>query len=783
MKTVPALIAFLLLAGTAQAEPPHIGYAYPAGGRQGATFRAMVGGQHLDGSTNVFVSGEGVVAEIARFTRKYEPRRMRNIWNNKRNIIAAIEEKEEQGDDGKELEKLRRRLKQAERQLAVAELPEGVDIDDWKAVQRAYRIGGKEQFNPQIADRLRIDVTIAKNAPPGVRELRIYTPKGLSNPIYFQVGTLAETQEAEPNDDHMAPKLQKVPVPSVINGQILPGDIDHFRFRAQKGQSIVVDVGARKIIPYLADAVPGWFQAVVAIYDEEGREVAYQDDYKFNPDPVLFFDVPRNGIYTLSIKDSIYRGREDFVYRIALGELPFITGIFPLGAQQGREVDIALGGKNLPKTRLTGTLPDSAGNVRHISVKKSGYRSNPMPFAIGDLPEIFEAEPNNTPEEAQPVERPLIVNGRIQQVGDVDWFSFPGQQGDTVSIEVFARRLNSPLDSIIALTGPGLEKPVRNDDHVDSSGHLFLGSGLVTHHADSYLLHELPATGTYRVQIGDTQAKGGHDYGYRLRITPSAPGFKLCMEPSGLQIAPGGTAAFSVRALRSDGFDGKIGLEAKNLPPGFTMSQAAIRAGTDTARLTITAPKAISKKAVSPEIIGTATIGGQAVVRPAVPVDNQMQAFLYRHLVPAQELVLTPVEQPSALVFEVKVPKSGIVELPLGEEVKLYVTGRFRKGITGAKLKLDHPPEGIVVVKSWIGRKRAKGKTADGKPKYVKGVAVGQIILKAEEPLKPGFETSLVVYAAARKGREETHYPAPAIPVKIVASIPKTNPEDARLGF
>ncbi len=763
MKTTTKLIAFFLLsAGSAwAANPPHIGYAYPAGGQQSTTIRVMVGGQHLQGSTSVFVSGEGVKVDIVKFTRKYDPKRYRQIQRNIKNALAMME-----GKEGDALEKIQKRIDQNEKMLAIAELPEN------KGKKKGYKPNAKEQFNPQIEDRLRIDITIAKNAPPGERELRIYTPGGLSNPIYFQVGTLDEIQEAEPNDDHMAPKLQEVPVPSVINGQIFPGDIDHFRFKAAKGQSIVVDVGARKITPYLADAVPGWFQAVVALYDEEGNEVAYQDDYKFNPDPVLFFDVPKAGTYTLSIKDSIYRGREDFVYRIAIGELPFITSIFPLGAQQGREVDIALAGRNLPKTRLTGKLPDAAGNVRHISVKKSGYRSNPMPFAIGDLPEIFEAEPNNSPEEAQPIGRPLVVNGRIQQVGDVDWFSFQGLEGASVSIEVVARRLNSPLDSLVALSGPGLEQPVRNDDHVDSSGYLFLGSGLVTHHADSYLLHKLPATGTYHVRIGDTQAKGGHDYGYRLRITPSNPDFKLCMEPSGIQIAPGGTAAFSVRAMRSDGFDGKIELKAENLPSGFTMSKTSIPAGADTARFTITAPKTIQKKAISPGIIGIGKIAGHPVERTAVPVDNQMQAFLYRHLVPAQELVLAPVEKPSALVFEVKVPKSGIVELPIGEEVKLFMTGRLRKGITGAQLKLDHPPEGIVVVKSWIGRKRLKGKTADGKLKFEKGVAQGQIILKAEEPLKPGFETSLVVFAVVKRGREETLYPAPAIPVKIVAPRP-----------
>lgn len=771
MKTWLKLIACLFVAsGTAwAANPPHIGYAYPAGGQQGTTFRVMVGGQYLAGATNVFVSGEGIDVDIVKYSVKYEPRRLRQIYRGKGNALAAME-----GKEGKELEQLKRRIAQAEKQLAIAEIPEGVDINNKRAVQRLFRGNTKEQFNPQIADRLRIDVTVAKDAPPGERELRVYTPGGLSNPIYFQVGTLDEVNEAEPNDDHMDPDLQIVPVPSVINGQILPGDIDHFRFEALKGQSVVVDVGARKIIPYLADAVPGWFQAVVALYDEEGNEVAYQDDYKFNPDPALFFEVPAAGTYTLSIKDSIYRGREDFVYRIAIGELPFITSIFPLGAQQGQDVDIALSGKNLSKTRLRGSLSKEAGEIRYITAKKGGYRSNLMPFAIGDLAETFEVEPNSSPEKAQAIKQPLVVNGRIQQEGDLDMFSFHGEQGDSVSIGVVARRLNSPLDSIITLTGPGLDKPVRNDDYMDKDAtHLHLGAGLVTHHADSYLLHNLPATGTYYVTIGDTQAKGGHDYGYRLRISPSNPGFNLSMEPSGLHIAPGGTAAFTIRALRADGFAEAIKLEAKNLPAGFEMSEAIIPAGSDMTRFTITAPRKINKTTVTPEIIGTATIDGRSVTRFAVPVDDQMQAFLYRHLVPARELVLAPVSTPAPLAFEVRVPNSGIVELPLGEEVVLRVDGKIRKGLKGAQLTLDHPPEGFSVVKGWVGQKRAKGKTKDGQLNFMKGVAAGQITLKTEEPLKPGDTTTLVVVAVVKKGREETRYPAPAIPVRIVA--PRTD--------
>ena len=58
--------------------------------------------------------------------------------------------------------------------------------------------------------------------------------------------------------------------------------------------------------------MPGWFQATLALYDAQGKELAYDDDYRFHPDPVLFFKVPEDGQYAIEIKDAIYRGRSGF---------------------------------------------------------------------------------------------------------------------------------------------------------------------------------------------------------------------------------------------------------------------------------------------------------------------------------------------------------------------------------------------------------------------------------------------------------------------------------------
>ena len=105
------------------------------------------------------------------------------------------------------------------------------------------------------------------------------------------------------------------------------------------------------MIPYLADAVPGWFQATLALYDASGKELAYDDDFRFHPDPVLYCEIPADGEYVLEIRDAIYRGREDFVYRITVGELPFVTEHFPAGRSGRRRkprVELRAGISRLP---------------------------------------------------------------------------------------------------------------------------------------------------------------------------------------------------------------------------------------------------------------------------------------------------------------------------------------------------------------------------------------------------------------------------------------------------
>ncbi len=399
---------------------------------------------------------------------------------------------------------------------------------------------------------------------------------------------------------------------------------------------MVIAASARELIPYLADAVPGWFQATLALYDAKGRQVAYDDDYRFHPDPVLLFKVPEDGQYVVEIKDAIYRGRPDFVYRITLGELPYITGVFPLGGPAGAATTVKLSGWNLPTDTLTIDAQDMTPGLHPLSVRKGEMISNTMPFSVDTLPECLEQEPNDSTQAAQAVTLPVIVNGRIDRPDDWDVFRFEGRAGQEMIAEVRARRLESPLDSVLELFDAAGGRLAFNDDHEDKF------DDLRTHHADSLIRFTLPADGIYYVRLGDAQCHGGPEYAYRLRLSEPRPDFELRVAPSCIHGITWRLNPFAVHVLRKDGFNGEIALRFKDDPFGLALSGDVVPEGQDQIRLTLAMAPLLSADPIRLCLEGRALIDGKEVVRQAVPADEMTQAFFYKHVVPANDLTLVP---------------------------------------------------------------------------------------------------------------------------------------------
>jgi len=271
---------------------------------------------------------------------------------------------------------------------------------------------------------------------------------------------------------------------------------------------------------------------------------------------------------------------------------------------------------------------------------------------------------------------PIIVNGRADRPGDWDVFEVEGKAGETIVAEVQARRLGSPFDSFVKVTNADGKIIALNDDHYDAA------SGLNTDHADSYLMIKLPADGKYFVHIGDTRRQAGKEYAYRLRISHPQPDFELRLIPSRIVMPSKGSASVTVFAIRRDGFAGPIALSFKDLPEGLESAGATLAANQEAVGLALKNSLTELEELVNVTVVGTAKTGDREIVRQAVPAEDRMQAFLWRHFLPADTL---PV-----LVFDSSYqPPAERVRPPIRDEdrpkdvqrtlTKASVTGRLNE--------------------------------------------------------------------------------------------------------
>lgn len=682
------LIAFNIPSPLTAQRPstdPHLAYVFPAGCQKGTTREVVLGGQYLKAATAAYVTGEGVQVEIIKWYRpltRGEHNKLRMAFTSARKKLV------DEGDKNPSQE-----LIAATAGISAEELRE-MDI----FLQRDR--DPKRQPNEQLEEELTLQVTVAPDAKPGKRELRILTETSISNPIWFQVGRWNEVCEVEPNDTTPDTAIHQMPV--VINGQIMPGDADSFSFEAKKGERLVIMAGARDVIPYLADAVPGWFQAVLSLSDSEGNEVSYADSYQYRQDPVIYFEVPDDDRYTLEIRDSIYRGREDFVYRITLGELPFVTTVFPLGARWNSKVSVQMQGWNLAptETEIDTTSKRQYRPVQWFSAEQTEGTSVHFPMQIDRLREIFDEEPNNAPESAQEVSTRMIVNGRIDYPGDHDLFRVTGQ-GRLVA-EVFARRAGSPLDSVLTLFDADGKELAFNDDYEDKS------QGLSTHHADSHLVASVPASGCF-LRLGDTQQNGGSDFVYRLYLRAPEPDYELRVTPASIVARSGSQTPITVYALRQDDFDHDIELALVDPPPGFELSGAVIPGSSEQVQLTLSVPADPPEGPLTLEMIGRARRGhGDRtwITRPAIPAENRMQAFIWYHLVPVEDWTLVVGGKPAPKPpFEIVLDKPRLTLPRQGERV--LPIRPLRKGLVFEEYGVElSSPSGVAaeLVRGAMGR-------------------------------------------------------------------------------
>lgn len=741
---VLALSQFTLAQAQRNREPS-IGYAYPAGTERGKSVDVLVGGQALRGTRGAYISGEGVRVKFIKHyaaVRNLDGDQREELQHRMRESLSREWTKlRSQGFVGPPPFDLRSPTSRpaTTQPTDAAKLPDHWLWDnlDQKSLPELLHIrhllagNSRRQPNEQIAETVLVRVEIDANAAPGDRELRLIGRAGVTNPVVFQIGTLPETTELENNDPEARsplPDPKPLPLPIVINGQILPGDVDRHRFSAMKGQRLVIRASARRLAPFMADAVPGWFEAAISVRDESGREVAFADHHRFDPDPVLLLRVPADGTYTLEVRDTIYRGREDFVYRISIGETPFITGVAPLGTHAGADSSAVLQGWNLWTTRIPFRTREPG--LATTSLVRGRDASNGVAYEISTLPSVREQTNNNTIATAQSIPLGVVIDGVIEAPGDRDTFRFPGKAGQEVVVEVHARRLGSPVDSLVRLFDSTGKLVAWSDDTLVRRKHLHADWGLQTHPADSYLRATLAGSGDYFVQITDAQRQSGPECAYRMRVSAPRPDFAVKLAPSALSLEPGKWSYATAHVIRYDGYAGEILLSIKSGPAGVVLSGARIPPNAETVKIAIATDRQIDG-VQSLELEATGAAGGSKIRHEVAPTDEVEQAFLWHHLIPREQTLVAstgPVERRGRTTPVPRLKSDATVRLVAGGSASVVILDEKLSRTNDLSLRIVDAPPGVTV-----GAPRVKGEQISFEVRVALGTdpVAGNLLLEA----------------------------------------------------
>lgn len=143
---------------------------------------------------------------------------------------------------------------------------------------------------------------------------------GPSNPILIGIAGTPVATEQEPNDEPA--QAQKIGVGTEVGGAFARvGDLDHYRFQAEAGQLLAIDVIAERMG---RKADPVLIVSLVKSKDdgtEEIRQLTVQDDVPTQLqqnifetktyDPVFQLDVPETGTYQVTLRDRYWESRGD----------------------------------------------------------------------------------------------------------------------------------------------------------------------------------------------------------------------------------------------------------------------------------------------------------------------------------------------------------------------------------------------------------------------------------------------------------------------------------------
>jgi hypothetical protein len=416
---------------------------------------------------------------------------------------------------------------------------------------------------------VKAQMKIAPDCRLGEHHLRIRTATGLSELRTFFVGPYPVVAEKEPNND--LTNAQPVALNTTVTGVITSEDVDCFAVEARQGDRLSAEVEGMRL-------GRGVFDPRLAVLDSHGAVLADVDDTQLAmQDPFVSLVVPADGTYILRLREATYGGNSDCHYRLHIGAFPRPTLVYPLGGKAGDTLTLTFSSEATGGFTQPVKLPPAPEEKFGVFAQLDGLLApSPNWIRVSEFPNVLEAPPNHDREHATATELspPLALNGVISQMGEEDWFRFKALKGVAVDVSVYARRLGSPLDSVVEVFDTKGRTLAANDDAVG---------------ADSALKFTPPETTNYFVRIRDTLGRGGRDFAYRIELTPVAPHLAVKIpavarndtQSRQFIAVPRGNRFATLISAKRVNFGGELEFSAEGLPPGVTLQADRMAANVD----------------------------------------------------------------------------------------------------------------------------------------------------------------------------------------------------------
>ncbi len=504
-------------------------------------------------------------------------------------------------------------------------------------------------------DKDRFSVTIPAETSPGLYDLRAVCAAGLSSPRSFFVGNRDEQLETDENNPVDGSQLIGLDVS--INGRIdKKGDIDSYRFVAQRGQRVVIECWAERIDSRL--------RCILELYDERGRRLKVSRGYR-GLDPLILFEVPADGSYLVKLFDLTYSGGSSYFYRLDIDTGPRVVFTVPAVIEQGQTSRVTLYGWNLARqdqaqlgasagsrpipsddpdvpvlsgarrllpegtferieVEITPPAANSSTDLplrlrpEQIGVDGFAYRlpgaHAPVLLGLADIPVVQDHAENHSPASAQTIRIPCEVSGQLISGDEQDWFAIDAKRGEVLWFQAFGQRIGSPVDLDVSVLDPtGLKELARFSDELLNPA----GTRFPSNHLDPAGRWVVPLDGRYLIVIRSLIGGLTNDPSrvYRLNVRREDSDFQLAAisphqnGPAGFNVWRGGRTMVEVFAFRRRGQTGSIRIAAEDLPPGIECPDVWIGPGVNSTPLILTARNNAPPFAGSLKLVGISANG------------------------------------------------------------------------------------------------------------------------------------------------------------------------------